>query len=116
MKVTVCEPGNRPGHLQPMLDELCAHITREQSKFLLSPEVCFAEWYATDTDLDRERRRAATKSPDHIPELDKLSWIISPEGDVLVHTSEDSPFATIEIDLQFSQRRKSTYPGYVAEQ
>ncbi len=116
MKVTVCEPGNRPEHLQPMLDELCAHITREQSEFLLSPEACFAEWFAADADLDRERRRAATKSPDHITELDKLSWIISPEGDVLVQTSEVSPFVTIETDLQFLQRSKSTYPRNVAEQ
>jgi N-carbamoylputrescine amidase len=44
-----------------------------------------------------------------------LGWIISPEGDVLAQTSEESPFATLEIDLEFSRRSKSSYPRYVAE-
>lgn len=42
-----------------------------------------------------------------------LSWIISPEGDILATTNPDSPFATIEIDLDFSKHSKSTYPRYV---
>jgi hypothetical protein len=49
------------------------------------------------------------------PMLDRLGWIISPEGDVLVQTSDVSPFVTIETDLQFPQRSKSTYPRNVAE-
>ena len=44
-----------------------------------------------------------------------LGWIISPEGDVLAQTSEDSPFATVDIDPQFARQAKSTYPRYVAE-
>ncbi|MCP4469664.1 MAG: carbon-nitrogen hydrolase family protein [Gammaproteobacteria bacterium] len=44
-----------------------------------------------------------------------LGWIISPEGDVLAQTSEESPFATVEVDLEFSRQSKSSYPRYVAE-
>jgi N-carbamoylputrescine amidase len=41
-------------------------------------------------------------------------WIISPDGDVLAQTSENSPFASIEIDLEFARQSKSTYPRYVS--
>mgnify|MGYP001817725626 CR=1 FL=1 len=44
-----------------------------------------------------------------------LGWIISPQGDVLAQTSEDSPFATVDIDAEFARQAKSTYPRYVAE-
>lgn len=44
-----------------------------------------------------------------------LSWIIDPEGNVLATTDENNPFATLEIDLDFSRRSKSTYPRYVLE-
>ena len=44
-----------------------------------------------------------------------LGWIISPEGDVLAQTSEDSPFASVEVDLEFARQSKSTYPRYVSE-
>jgi len=44
-----------------------------------------------------------------------LGWIISPDGDVLAQTSEDSPFASIEVDREFSRQSKSTYPRYVPE-
>ena len=44
-----------------------------------------------------------------------LSWIIDPEGNVLATTNEDSPFATVEIDLTFAQESKTTYPRYVPE-
>jgi N-carbamoylputrescine amidase len=44
-----------------------------------------------------------------------LGWIISPEGDVLAQTSEESPFASAEIDLEFARQSKATYPRYVAE-
>ncbi|MDJ0337315.1 carbon-nitrogen hydrolase family protein [Cryobacterium sp. PH31-O1] len=42
-------------------------------------------------------------------------WIIDPEGNVLATTSEDDPFATVEIDLADARAAKSTYPRYVAE-
>ncbi len=42
-------------------------------------------------------------------------WIISPEGDVLAQTSENSPFAALDIDLETARASKSTYPRYVAE-
>lgn len=44
-----------------------------------------------------------------------LGWIISPDGDVLAQTSEESPFASVEIDLEFARQSKSTYPRYVSE-
>lgn len=44
-----------------------------------------------------------------------LGWIISPEGDVLARTSENSPFATLDIDLDLARSSKATYPRYVAE-
>ena len=44
-----------------------------------------------------------------------LGWIISPEGDVLASTSEDRPFATVDIDPELARASKSTYPRYVAE-
>jgi len=44
-----------------------------------------------------------------------LGWIISPDGDVLAQTSADSPFASVEVELEFARQSKSTYPRYVAE-
>lgn len=44
-----------------------------------------------------------------------LSWIIDPEGNVLATTSEHSPFASAEIDLNFARKSKQTYPRYVPE-
>ena len=44
-----------------------------------------------------------------------LGWIISPEGDVLAQTSEDLPFASVEVDLQIARQSKATYPRYVFE-
>jgi len=44
-----------------------------------------------------------------------LGWIISPEGDVLARSDLDTPFATLQIDVEFARRSKSTYPRYVAE-
>ena len=44
-----------------------------------------------------------------------LGWITSPEGDVLARTSEDDPFVTRDIDIEFARLSKSTYPRYVIE-
>lgn len=44
-----------------------------------------------------------------------LGWIISPEGDVMARTDADNPFTSLEIEIEFSRRSKSTYPRYVAE-
>ncbi len=44
-----------------------------------------------------------------------LGWIISPEGDILAETDTNSPFATIEVDLEFARLSKKTYPRYVPE-
>jgi len=49
------------------------------------------------------------------PDLGGLSWIIDPEGNVLATTDADTPFASAEIDLEFAQASKSTYPRYVPE-
>jgi len=44
-----------------------------------------------------------------------LGWVISPEGDVMATTTTDSPFATVEVDLEFARKSKHTYPRYVPE-
>lgn len=53
--------------------------------------------------------------PDSFANLGGLSWIISPEGDVMGCTDPDNPFLTIEIDLDFSRAAKLSYPRYVKE-
>ena len=45
----------------------------------------------------------------------RLGRVISPEGDVMAKTTTDSPFATVEVDLEFAQKSKRTYPRYVPE-
>lgn len=44
-----------------------------------------------------------------------LSWIISPEGDILAQTDTQSPFATVDVDLGLSAAAKSSYPRYVKD-
>jgi N-carbamoylputrescine amidase len=53
--------------------------------------------------------------PGDAANLGGLGWIISPEGDILAETDEDTPFATVEIDLEFARQSKQTYPRYVHE-
>lgn len=43
------------------------------------------------------------------------AWVVDPDGQVLGLTSPDSPFLTVEIDLQAAQSAKQTYPRYVEE-
>jgi N-carbamoylputrescine amidase len=38
------------------------------------------------------------------------SWLVSPEGEILLETSADSPFLTAEIDLTAVDRARQTYP------
>ena len=40
-------------------------------------------------------------------------WIIDPEGEVLARTSDEAPFATVEIDLAKAREAKQTYPRYI---
>ena len=42
-----------------------------------------------------------------------VSWIISPEGEVLAKTSHSAPFATIDIDMAAPASARSGYPRYV---
>jgi N-carbamoylputrescine amidase len=43
-------------------------------------------------------------------------WITEPEeGDVLGKTDENSPFLTLEIDVQAAENAKLTYPRYVKD-
>lgn len=73
MKVTVCQLDNRPERLQPMLAELAAHAKKEQSEFLLLPEMCFYEWLAADAEAGRNRWLAAVEAhAGHILELGRL--------------------------------------------
>lgn len=48
-------------------------------------------------------------------DLGGVGWVIDPEGEVLALTDADTPFATVEIDLSFAEKSKSTYPRYVPE-
>lgn len=48
-------------------------------------------------------------------DLGGVAWVIDPEGKVLAQTDPDRPFVTVEIDLSFAERSKSTYPRYVPE-
>ncbi len=38
------------------------------------------------------------------------SWLVSPEGEILVETSGASPFVTADVDLGAAGRAKHTYP------
>jgi N-carbamoylputrescine amidase len=42
-------------------------------------------------------------------------WIISPEGEIIAVTSEDSPFITVDIDLKEAELAKQGYPRYIPE-
>ncbi|MDH3387711.1 MAG: carbon-nitrogen hydrolase family protein [Gammaproteobacteria bacterium] len=90
MKVTVCQLDNRPGSLEPMLDELAAHIRRENSDFLLLPEMCFFDWLAAERQVDSERwLKAVEAHAGHILELGRLGAsavigtrpVVSEQGD-----------------------------------
>jgi predicted amidohydrolase len=38
------------------------------------------------------------------------SWLVSPEGEILLETSADSPFLSADVDLTAADRAKHTYP------
>jgi N-carbamoylputrescine amidase len=38
------------------------------------------------------------------------SWLVSPEGEMLCETSADTPYRTVEIDLDEATQAKDTYP------
>jgi N-carbamoylputrescine amidase len=38
------------------------------------------------------------------------SWLVSPEGEILVETSADSPFQTAEVDFSAVDQARLTYP------
>jgi N-carbamoylputrescine amidase len=44
-----------------------------------------------------------------------LGWVIDTEGTVVAETTEDRPFATVEIDLRVAAEARSTYPRYIPE-
>ena len=46
-------------------------------------------------------------------DLGGAGWICDPDGTVLATTSDEQPFATIELDLAIAEAAKSTYPRYV---
>jgi N-carbamoylputrescine amidase len=41
------------------------------------------------------------------------SWLLSPDGEVLAETSAETPYLTVEIDLEEANRAKETYPRTV---
>ncbi len=38
------------------------------------------------------------------------SWLVSPEGEILLETTEAAPFLTAEVDLDAADRAKQSYP------
>ena len=44
-----------------------------------------------------------------------LGWVVDPDGAVMATTSEESPFATVELDPLHAERAKHTYPRYVED-
>jgi N-carbamoylputrescine amidase len=48
-------------------------------------------------------------------DFDGCGLIISPNGKVLASTSQNKPFATIDIDLNEAIRAKKTYPRTIPE-
>ena len=38
------------------------------------------------------------------------SWLVSPEGEIMLETSAAEPFLTAEIDLSAVERARQTYP------
>lgn len=49
---------------------------------------------------------------DHV-KLGGAGWITDPNGVVLGVTSDDEPFTTVELDLEYAEQSKTTYPRYV---
>ncbi|WP_085899918.1 carbon-nitrogen hydrolase family protein [Kiloniella majae] len=47
--------------------------------------------------------------------LGGLGWIIDPEGNVLATATPENPFVTADVDIDFAERSKKTYPRYVAD-
>ena len=46
------------------------------------------------------------------PGLGGQGWVVGPEGEVLARTSQQEPFATVDLDLSIAERAKTTYPRY----
>lgn len=42
------------------------------------------------------------------------SWLVSPEGEIMLETSADEPFLTAEIDVSAVQRARRSYPRNLA--
>lgn len=42
-------------------------------------------------------------------------WVIDPDGRVLARTTQDRPFVTVSIDLEYARAAKFSYPRYVLE-
>ncbi len=51
----------------------------------------------------------------HKSDCGGLGWVVDPEGSVLAETSIEEPYATVEVNLDFSRLSKRTYPRYVPE-
>lgn len=49
------------------------------------------------------------------PEHGGLGWAIDPEGELVATTSLESPWVTVDIDLEATNVAKSRYPRYVPE-
>ncbi|PHR88363.1 MAG: nitrilase [Blastopirellula sp.] len=46
-------------------------------------------------------------------EMGGCGWVIDPEGAVLATTTPNTPFVTVDVDLDHSEAAKLTYPRYI---
>lgn len=42
-------------------------------------------------------------------------WIVDPDGELLAVTSNERPFLTMQLDMEWAREAKGTYPRYVVE-
>lgn len=54
-------------------------------------------------------------APDKKTHLGGVGWITDPEGSILGKTSKQELFLTLEIDIKFAEKSKTTYPRYVRD-
>jgi N-carbamoylputrescine amidase len=94
------------------------HYARASASMVVAPRATAAstidKWLAIGT-VGAVRAGAYSVSSNRVhPDgsCGGVGWIIDPDGRQLALTSEASPFATIDLDLDAPVRAASTYPRY----
>jgi predicted amidohydrolase len=105
--------------------EQARHYGRAGAQLLLNPRANYP------FDEDREIWRTATQAAafssgcwvltsnllpaDAEENSAAQAWIISPDGELVAHTTAEQPFITVEIDLSAADAAKKRYPCYIKE-